>query len=102
MWRTVLIVGGSVVGGLIAVVGTIAAFAAPPSAKSATTDPPPTPTPAKEPQPVPEVEAEPEVTLEDKPAVSRTPRKVKVPANSYPSEKRVAAERLKRKFNPKA
>lgn len=86
------------VGGLIAVVGTIAAFAAPPSAKSATTDPPPTP--AKEPQPVPEVEAEPEVTLEDKPAVSRTPRKVKVPANSYPSEKRVAADRLKRKFDP--
>lgn len=83
------------VGGLVAVVGTIAAFAASPSAKTATTDPPAS---EEEPQPVPE--AEQEVIPEDKPAVSETPRKVKVPVNSYPSEKRVAADRLKRKFDP--
>ena len=113
--KTIFIVGGAILVGLGAAIGAIAVFAGNHESPDEGDE-----IESEDVDEVDEVDEvnEVEVETENKesvipmlegpanegslPVAPPTPKIKNIPGNNYPSDRRVAAERLKRKFNPKA
>lgn len=110
--KTIFIVGGAILVGLGAAIGAIAVFAgnheSPDEGDEIESED------VEDVDEADEVEVETEnkesvipmlegpANEESLPVAPPTPKIKNIPENNYPSDRRVAAERLKRKFNPKA